>query len=409
MKFKSTGLTRALSHPDYLHFFLGQIIVTFGFWMQNIASSWLVYRLTGSSLLLGTVSLCATLPSLIASPLAGIIADKYPKKYILYCTMTCFMLASFVQGILILTETVQVWNILVNALIIGTVMAVESPARSAFLFEIVGREDLQNSIALNSSVFNLGRLAGPAIGGALVPIIGEGWLYISNAFAILWMIYSVTKISVIGYPVPKVEGEKNSIKDGFTFSFKQKEIRYSLCYLAFGTMCMFPVSVLLPVVSVEILQGDSRLLGLLMGSMGVGSFISALVYASRSSTKTLLKWLVYACFAFAVGITGFAFSTSVPLTMLFLAILGSGSSISMSSINTLIQLVTPDKYRGKVSSIYSMTFMGLGVVGATFAGTSGEYFGVKETILISSVVMIFSAIIFLPLIIKYAKEKLNNI
>ncbi len=408
MKLSLSGLTRALKHKDYQHFITGQIVVVFGFWMQNIASSWLIYRLTGSSLLLGTVSLCAMLPALLFSPFAGIIADKFPKKYILYVTITTFMLASFTQGTLILTGKVQVWHIITNAFIIGTVMAVENPARSAFLMELVGREDLQNAIALNASVFNLGRLAGPAIGGLLLPILGEGWLYIANAIAIAWMVYSVSKISVLGLPIPKVEGTKQPVSEGFVFAYKEKAVRYSLLLIGIGSIFVVPVNVLLPIISVEILNGDSRLLGILMASMGIGAFMAALTFAAQSNNQTLLKWLIVGNLSFALGMTGLAFSANTPLTMLSLAVLGCGTTITMSSVNTLIQLITPNEYRGRVTSIFTMMFMGLGVFGASFAGAGGEYFGVKETIFICAAIMCFTTITLLPAVVRNAKNKLTS-
>lgn len=407
MKVVPKGISNALSHRDYSYYIMGQLAVVLGFWMQSATSAWLVYSLTGSSIFLGTITFAFLSPSLIFSPFAGIIADKFTKKYVIYTTQSMAFLSSLFMGISILSGNINVWFVVFNSFVMGSVMAIEGPTRNAFMIELVGKADLQNAIALNSSVFNLGRMLGPAIGGILITFIGAGWVYLLNAMAFLVLGYVLYKISVLGRPASTTGEAKSAhpLLDGFIFAYTEKGIRYTLMHLAICSLALTPVNLLLPLVVVEVLQGESVLFGILSASSGIGAFIAAISLASRTRSTGLLNWIFAGNILLLSGIFIFAISTNVLLTFIGLFAVGSGSVLQMATINTVLQTITPDKFRGRVMSLFSMMWMGVGVLGSFLGGFVSEYLGVKITLLICVGSILFSALVVFPRLTKNIKAK----
>ncbi len=382
MKIIPDGIRRPLSHPDYKLFAIGQVFAVFSFWMQSVTSSWLVYSLTETGALLGIVTSATLLPSLFLAPIGGLIADKFTKKHVIYCTQTVAIITNLVTATLILTGLVQVWHVVVHALVFGTMIAIESPVRNSYMVELVGKEDLRSAIALNASMFNLGRMVGPTIGGILIPLIGIGPIYLLTALGFSAINIALYKISVDGKPVQDNEKTKHSILDGFIYAFKEKQILYTLLLVATISVFMSPTSVLLPLVTVEILSGESVLLGLLNASLGIGAFTAAFFLATRQGD--VIKWITIGYILFLFGLFSFSLSENIYLSVASLMCAGGGAVLVLPSCNTVLQLVTPDKYRGRVMSLFTMMVMGMGIFGASFAGYSADIFGIHSTLLFSA-------------------------
>src|SRR5579871_2285749 len=273
---------RALKHRNFQLFFSGQLISLIGTWMQSVAQAWLVYRLSGSALLLGSVGFASQFPVFLVAPLGGIVADRYNRQKVVIGTQVASMILAFILAALTLTNTVRVWHIFVLAALLGVVNAFDIPGRQAFLVDMVGKEDLMNAIALNSSMFNGARIIGPAIAGVLVAKIGEGWCFFANAVSYIAVIIGLMMMRV---PKREVPVRKTSawldIKEGFEWVITTKPIFALLLLVGLVSLVGMPYAVLMPVFADKILHSGARGLGILMGSTGVGALAATLVIAAR--------------------------------------------------------------------------------------------------------------------------------
>jgi MFS family permease len=400
--------TRALTHRNFQLFFSGQLISLVGTWMDTVAESWLVYRLTGSSLLLGTVAFCNQFPVFLCAPIGGIVADRYNRHRIIIATQALSMVVAFILAILTLTHRVQVWHIMVLAAAGGVINAFDIPARQAFLIDMVGREDLLNAIALNSSMFNGARIIGPAIAGIVVAAVGEGWCFMAN---------SLSYIAVItGLLLMKLEKREARLREtsplhevieGFRFVKNTGPIRAILLLLGMVSLVGMPYAVLMPIFAAQILHGGAKALGILMGATGVGALAGAASLAARVGVKGLGKLVAIAAGGFGCAIIAFSFSRIFWLSCLLLIPVGFCLMVQMASSNTLVQSMVPDALRGRVMSVYSMMFMGMAPFGAFFAGAIAHHIGAPYTVAIGGVACIAGALAFamyLPKIRGEARE-----
>jgi MFS family permease len=385
---------RALRHRNFQLFFSGQLISLTGTWMQNIAQAWLVYRLTGSSLLLGSVGFSSQIPVFLFAPLGGIIADRRNRQHVVIATQTASMMLAFILSVLTLTHTVQVWHIFVLATLLGVVNAFDIPARQSFLVEMVGREDLMNAIALNSSMFNGARIVGPAIAGILVASIGEGWCFFGNGVSYIAVIIGLALMRVQERRRPPAASHLQHIIEGFQFARGAAPIRAVLLLLGVVSLVGMPYSVLMPVFADKVLHGGARGLGILMGSTGIGALLAALALAARSGLKGLSRWIAFAAGGFGVSIGLFSLSRHFWLSAALLVPVGFCMMLETSSSNTLLQAMVPDELRGRVMSIYSMMFMGMAPFGAFFGGALAERIGAPLTVAIGGIVCIGAALLF---------------
>src|SRR5437868_11619648 len=300
---------RALKHRNFQLFFSGQLISLTGTWMQTVAQSWLVYRLTGSSLLLGSVGFASQFPVFLMAPVGGMVADRMNRHRVVIATQVASMLLALILAALTLTHTVQVWHIFVLASLLGVVNAFDIPGRQSFLVDMVGKEDLMNAIALNSSMFNGARVVGPAVAGILVAKIGEGWCFFANGVGYIAVIIGLLMMRI---ERPKRGGSKASpledIVEGFRFVRNTAPIRAILLLLGLVSLVGMPYTVLMPVFADRILHGGARGLGILMGSTGVGAPLGALTLALRAGIKGLGRWVAVGCAGFGVTLFLFSFS-----------------------------------------------------------------------------------------------------
>ena len=386
---------RALRHRNFQLFFSGQLISLIGTWMQNIAQSWLVYRLTGSSLLLGAVGFAGQIPVFLIAPIGGATADRYNRHRVVIATQVASMLLAFVLAGLTLSGRVQVWHIFVLAALLGVVNSFDIPGRQSFLVDMVGKEDLMNAIALNSSMFNGARIVGPAIAGVLVASIGEGWCFFANGISYIAVIGGLLMMRVEA-PRKLAVGSSpwEHIVEGFRFVMSAGPIRTLLLLLGLVSLVAMPYTVLMPVFADRILHGGARGLGILMGSTGIGALLGALTLASRSGLSGLGRWIALSCGGFGVFLILFSLSRSFWLSTALLVPVGFCMMLEMSSSNTLIQAMVPDELRGRVMAVYSMMFMGMAPFGALLAGALADRIGASVTVALGAIACVGGAILF---------------
>jgi MFS family permease len=386
---------RALRHRNFQLFFGGQLISLTGTWMQNVAQAWLVYRLTGSSLLLGSVGFASQIPVFLFAPIGGIVADRFNRHRVVIGTQITSMILAFILAALTLTGRVQVWQVFVLASLMGVVNAFDIPARQSFLVDMVGKEDLMNAIALNSSMFNGARIIGPAVAGILVASIGEGWCFFVNGVSYIAVIAGLLlmKLQPRSYQRPAGSPLEHII-EGFRFVRRTAPIRAILLLLGLISLVAMPYAVLMPVFADRILHGGARGLGILMGATGVGALLAALTLATRTGVYGLGRWVAFACAGFGVSLLLFSFSRNFWLSTALLLPVGFCMMLETSSSNTLIQAMVPDHLRGRVMAVYSMMFMGMAPFGALLGGALADRIGAPLTVAMGAVACIGGAALF---------------
>jgi MFS family permease len=386
---------RALKHRNFQLFFVGQLTSLIGTWMQTIAQSWLVYRLTNSPAQLGGVGFCSQIPILLLATLGGMVADRFPRRRVLLVTQTISMILAFALSALTLSGTIQIWHIYFMAISLGTVNAFDIPGRQAFVVEMVGKKDLSNAIALNSTMFNGARILGPALAGILVAEIGEGWCFALNGLSFLAVILSLLAMRLQPHTPNNGRGSlAHQLGEGFRYVRQAPPIYCILLLLGVVSLTGMPYAVLMPIFADQILHGGPRGLGLLMGSTGIGALGGALTLASRESIDGLPRWVARAACGFGVSILLFSNSSNFWLSALLLLPTGYCMMIQMASSNTLVQSLVPDALRGRVMAIYSMTFMGMGPFGSLLAGALAHRFGAPYAVGLGGLVCILGALLF---------------
>lgn len=387
---------RGLKYKNYRYYFMGQGVSMLGTWVQNIALGWLVYTLTGSALLLGSVVFALQVPSLLITPFAGVLVDRLDRRKVLIVSQILPMVTSFILAALVLTGNITVGLILTIAVANGVILAFDSPFRQAFVPDIVTRpEDLGNAIALNSSQYNLARFIGPPVGGFLIVLIGEGWCFFINGLSFG---ASLIALIVIKTSAVRKKGSKASILaqlvEGIKYSWNFKPIRYLLRLVVLGGFFGLPFQALLPLFAADILQGDARMLGFLTGSLGAGALSGALYLASRKNILRIPTLAFRASLLFSVGLAVFAISPYKLLSMFALLFVGFGMIVFFNATNTLIQSLADEDKRGRVVSLYTLSFLGVTPIGSLAAGAIAEYIGVPLTVLSFSAICIISALLF---------------
>lgn len=388
-------LKRSFRHRNYRLFFAGQLISLIGTWMQTVAQSWLVYRMTGSSAMLGLVGFASQIPILILSPIGGAVADRYFRRRILLITQTSSMLLALSLAILTLTNSVQIWEIFALASMLGVVNAFDIPTRQAFVVEMVKREDLHNAIALNSSMFNGARIVGPALAGLTVAIVGEGWCFLLNAGSFLAVLVALLAMRLPAYqPVHAKSKMLDHAIEGLTYVARSVPIRSLLLLLGLSSLTGMSYVVLMPVFAHSVLNGGAMTLGALMSASGFGALLAALTLAMRPSLKGIVAWIANGALGFGISLTLFAWSSNVWLSTLLLVVVGYTMMIQMASSNTLIQSMVPDAYRGRTMAAYSMVFMGMAPFGALLAGLVAARLGAPTAVALGGIACIIGALLF---------------
>ena len=388
-------ITRALRHRNYRLFFGGQSVSLAGSWITRVATSWLVYRLTGSELLLGVVGFCGQIPALVLTPFAGALVDRVDRRKVLLWAQWLSAAQSAVLAALTLANRITIPELIVLQLIQGAVNAFEMPARQSFVVEMVeDKRDLSNAIALNSMMVNGSRVIGPSIGGALIAGFGEGWCFAVDAVSYLGVIWSLMAMRTTPSTVRTLAPALEQIRDGWNYVRASAPIRTCLTLVAISSVMGMPYMVLMPVMAKEVLGGGPSTLGLLMTSVGVGALAAGVYLASRTSVRGLSRVILTGTVLFGAGLAGFSFTQHVGMAACMLAVAGVGFISQMASSNTLIQTIVDEQFRGRVMGFYTMAIVGTIPVGSLLAGVVAERVGAPLTIRLGGLVCLASAVWF---------------
>ena len=386
---------RALASRNYRLFFAGQLVSLIGTWMQSVAQSWLVYRLSGSPVLLGLVSFAGQIPVFLLAPVGGSLADCRDRHRIIVTTQSASMALAMILAGLTLGGQVQIGHVFVLATLLGVVNAFDIPARQAFLVDMVGRDDLISAIALNSSMFNGARIVGPAMAGVLVAAVGEGWCFFANGLSYLAVLAGLLAMRLEVRPrSPRAGSPLAHVVEGFGFVARTAPIRDLLGLLGLISLMGTPYAVLMPIFADQILHGGAKELGLLMGASGLGALLGALVLASRRGVRGLGRWVSRAAAGFGVSLIAFSLSRRFWLSEALLVPVGFSMMVEMAASNTLIQAMVPDRLRGRVMAVYSMMFMGMAPFGALLAGALAQRVGAPGTVASGGAACIAGALVF---------------
>ncbi len=362
--------------------------------MDPLAESWLIYRMTGSTLLLGTVAFAGQIPIFLLMPIGGIVADRYDRRFILVITQSSMTALTLILAGLTLSHVVRPWHVIVLATLVGVVSAFDIPVRQAFVADMVSREDLINAIALNSAVFNGARVIGPALAGIVVAAMGEGWCFLANGLSFLAVIAGLLMMTAAPGRQPLRGSPIRSIIEGVQFVIRTTPVRALMLLLGLISLTGTPAVVLMPVFAGQVLHGGTRTLGLLMGASGLGALCGAITLAIRKNVSGLERWIVAACNTFGATMILFSLSRTFWLSMALLIPAGFSIVLQMGSSNTLIQGVVPDHLRGRVMAVCSMMFMGMAPLGAVMAGSVAHAIGAPLTVALGGGISIIGGIVF---------------
>jgi MFS family permease len=387
---------RALRHRNFKLYFFGQGISVIGNWMTKIAISWLVYRLTHSALLLGVVSFAGYIVSFLLGPFAGAWIERLNRRKLLVITQSAGALESFVLAALTLTHVITLPEIIALMTLDGLVNALDMPGRQSFIAQMVkDPNDLSNAIAINSSMANVGRLLGPAIAGALIAAVGEGWCFFVDGVSFLAVIASLLMMRLERIATPR-HGQSllEQMREGWTYVRTFRPVRTILLIFALASLMGWPFSVLLPVFAGDVLHGGPHTLGLLAGASGVGALVSALSLAARKSVRGLTRMVQIACALLGVALFLLGLSHVLWLSLLLMVLIGFGLVQTAAASNTIIQSLVADEMRARVMSYYTMAFFGAAPFGSLLVGVLAHQFGAPITVMITGSCCVAGAIWF---------------
>jgi MFS family permease len=389
-------MVRALAHRNYRLFFAGQGISLVGTWITRVATSWLVYRLTGSAAVLGLVGFAGQIPTFLLAPFAGVWVDRWGRYRVLVVTQVLSMLQSFALAWLALAGTITVTRILLLSAFQGVVNAFDTPARQAFVVDMVeDRADLPNAIALNSSMVNGARLVGPSVAGVLIAVAGEGWCFLLDGVSYVAVIVSLMMMRLVrAAPRGREKRVLLELRDGFRYAFGFAPIRSLLLLITLISVMGMPYTVLMPLIADQVLHGGPHTLGFLMGATGVGALAGAVYLASRRSVPGLGRVIAAAAILFGCGLIAFSLSRTLALSLVLMVVTGAGFMVQLAASNTVIQTIVREEMRGRVMAFYTMAFMGTAPFGSLLAGGLAARVGAPHTILLGGGVCILGGVAF---------------
>jgi MFS family permease len=380
-------LVRALRHRNYRLFFGGQTASLIGTWITRVATSWLVYRLTGSELLLGVVAFAGQIPLLVLAPFGGVLGDRWDRRRILVVTQVLSALQSLALAVLAMSGRITVTHIIVLQVVQGLINAFDTPARQAFVVEMVeSAEDLPNAIALNSSMFNASRIIGPTIAGVLIAAVGEGWCFMIDAISYAAVIVSLLMMRTALRERPRRETHMiDELRAGLTYVIGFAPVAALLLQVTLVSVMGMPYAVLMPVIASRVLHGGPHTLGILMTASGAGALVATVYLASRHTVVGLGKVIVVATTMLSAGLIAFSFSNTLLISTAVLPLVGAGMMLQSAGANTILQTIVDEKLRGRVMAFYTMAVLGTQPLGSLLAGALADRIGTQHTILIGAV------------------------
>ncbi|MBK5294033.1 MAG: MFS transporter [Acidobacteriia bacterium] len=382
---------RALHHRDFRIFLIGQMVSLSGSWMQGLAQSWLIYRLTHSTFLMGTLGFCTHIPVLLLSPIGGIAADRFSRRRLVILSQFAFLAQASTLAYLTLTDRITVPYLLALATLFGIVSAFEIPARQSLYVLMVGQRDLSNAIALNSMTFNAARLVGPPIAGFILAAFGEGICFLVNALTFLAVIGSLFLISPSEPSREVTCSALSHIREGFTYAWDNREVRLLLGVTALVNLAGSPVILLGPVFADAIFHQGSQGLGFLTGALGLGAVLGTIILARQTGTSSMARTVLVSALTMSLGLTVFAISPSFPLSLLAVGLVGFSIFRQLAATNTLIQTLIQDDYRGRTMAIYSMMVIGMLPLGNLASGAAAEQIGARATVFCGAILALGAA------------------
>jgi MFS family permease len=382
---------RALRHRNFRLFFTGQSISLIGTWMTRVATSWLVYRLTGSALLLGTVSFAGQIPTFLLAPFAGVLVDRLNRRNLLVWTQVLAGVQSLALAALTLAKVITIHEIIALSACQGLINAFDMPGRQSFLVQMVGddagkpdKQDLGNAIALNSSMVNVARLIGPALAGLVIAAVGEGYCFAIDGLSYIAVVISLLMMRVSASPIKRAATSMfEQLREGWSYVSNFRPIRTILTLFALLSLMGMPFMVLMPIFASQVFHGGPHTLGYLMGASGVGAVISAMSLALRKSVRGLTSMIQIAAVMFGSGLILFGLSRHLVLSLFLMLIVGFGMMQGLAASNTIIQTLVPEDKRGRVMSYYTMAFVGMAPFGSLLAGALAHKFGAPHAVIVT--------------------------
>ncbi len=395
----SSSRFRALKHRNFQLFIGGQLVSLCGTWIQNTAQLWLIYRLTGSAALLGIFGFMNQIPMLLLSSIGGYVGDRYSRHRGVIATQVVSMFLALLLAALTLTHTIYdrrgAWVVIVVGLLQGVVNAFDVPIRQSFFVNMVGKPDLPNAIALNSSIFNGARVIGPAIAGFAISLIGEGWCFFVNGLSFLAVIVALLAMRIA--PQEEMTEKRSawqSFLHGFRFAMGDRVIRSVLILLSMLSFFGLQYMVFMPIFAKDVLHGGARGLGLLMSASGIGAVFGALQFAARTSYKGMLKWVGTMFLIASAGLIAFSQSHWFWVSAVLLFIFGFAATSQMAATNTTVQNRVPDELRSRVMAVYATMFMGVQPIGSLVAGGLAKRFGAPSTVAAFGAICLAGSLIY---------------
>jgi MFS family permease len=376
---------RALKYRNYRLFVGGQSLSLIGTWIQMVAVTWLVYKMTNSAFILGIVGFSGQLPLFIIAPFAGVLADRWDKKRMLLITQSMALVQALILSILVFLNMIAIWHLILLSIFLGIINAFDMPIRQSFVVEMLDnqKQDLNNAIALNSSMVNGARLIGPSIAGILIATVGDGWCFALNCLSYLAVIISLVRMKIIKIPVKKVQTRViGQLKEGFTYTFGFKPIKYLILLLATVSLIGTPLTLLAPVFAKDFLHGNASTFGFLMSAYGTGALVGAIYLLNKKNVLGLGKLIALAVFIFGGGMIAFSMSRLLWLSIGIMMLAGLGMMLHVASTNTMLQTLAEENKRGRVMSFYAMAFRGMSPFGSLISGSLAGLIGAPVTLML---------------------------
>ena len=395
---KLTQTFRSLKYRNFRLFFPGLITSQVGIWIQNVALSWVVYDMTQSPFMMGTIMFLNTIPLFIITPFAGVIVDKFNRHRLLMIIQICFALQAFLMAAITLGGYLRIWNIIILGVFLNIVAAIDAPLRqSTYVLLVDDKNDLGNAISLNSTCFNMARLLGPAVAGVLLSAVGAGWCFAINFLCILPCVFLVAMMKFKDEKSEKVKNETifEGLKEGLDYSIHSQKIILLLLFSAIFSFIALTYPMLMPVYTKEILHANAQILGYVMSSAGIGAVTASMFLASKTSLRGLKYILCFGAILLSCGFIELGFNNHIATACLIMFCVGFGMTSAFTSDSTLLQSVIDDDKRGRVMSIYAVCFMEATSISNFVAGSVAQMTGIANTFIIFGIILLAAAFLFL--------------
>jgi MFS family permease len=385
---------RAFQHRNFRLFIVGQSLGIVGYWVQQIAMAWLVYRLTGSAWLLGVTAFAGQIAVLVLAPFGGLWADRVNRHKLVVVMQGAAAVPAFTLATLAWLNVIEVWHIIVMATLLGVIIAIDSPIRQSFMPEMVpARQDLPSAIAFNSGTYNVGRMLGPTVAGLLLAVSTEAFCFLVNGLTKIGAMIPMLMMVVSPYQKPSGRVPiRKAFLDGAAYAWHLVPVRLLIPVVAIVSFVGTPYQALMPIFAAEVFAGGAETLGYLMGAAGVGGVLSLLLLAARASMRGLLAWVAAACFTGGAALVCFAYSTQFALSMFLVVVVGAGIVLTVNGISTITMTIVDDAMRGRVMGFYSMAFLGMYPVGSLASGALASWIGATHTLAIGGAVCMLCAL-----------------